>query len=739
MAIKTAAEIFGDGSGGNPQVPIDLNNPPGFNANNRGTAFGEQVTSAIKNRTPYALALNDEDLNTRLALFEVGGIDTAYDLGGAAVPGGGRQVTKDAGAIETISALSASYADDIMNAHFRANMLNDTVAGSTGFDASSLQNNSNGFVDRQRFPTFATSNTLVNLGEAALLNPGGALPTTVRLTGGGSFHNAGTTELPLGVDFVEVIGSASDDGLYFVASLGGTDPDAVLQKIDGTSPTFTSNEAITVNLHRTRIRTHDYVDIVGGPGSGVADTLRIYPNRHYDDSDEDEGAFRALSVFHRADDGTAVRAMEIDWAGRYIHSLDTSDLDAADVRNQFMGVPTTFRELASASVDAEASHVVLSSVQAAPGTRLDFLGLHALTDADHVFGGTITYKATSPTNGRVDGTSVVGGPDWGLGLYPGATVVRIASGNGQGWYFLKSIDESVPDELVLLNLDGTLPSHFPVSGTAPVQVYAPQALGRYPQMPVADIGAAAGGWEFMTPYATLASGDETDAVALALHAANRTGANNALIRGFQGEAGGGSNAKEVFRVERTGAVLASASIQAEGDVKIEGSGGEFNYNTARSKERDVPLGQAVVDTNGTAQWQHASASGVIDRLNSLDNANNCFVPLLLPVGVTLTLVEAIVQMGATRAAAGDRVQLAVKQLVQDWSSPFNQTVNDLSALQSAVDNTNKQLLPSAAMSHTVVQDAVYYVQLLSGNDGGAHQADSVFAVRAVFDDPGPRI
>jgi len=72
MSIKTAAEIFGNGAGvpGDPGwVPIDLSSPPTYSAANRGLAFGEQVTSAVKNRTTYALALNDEDLDARINVF----------------------------------------------------------------------------------------------------------------------------------------------------------------------------------------------------------------------------------------------------------------------------------------------------------------------------------------------------------------------------------------------------------------------------------------------------------------------------------------------------------------------------------------------------------------------------------------------------------------------------------------------------------------------------------------------
>lgn len=81
MPFKSAAEMFGDGGGFGPAVPYSTSNPPGTSAGNRGIQFGEQLTAAIANRTSYALAENTDDLNTRLSVFETGGLDAAYEAG----------------------------------------------------------------------------------------------------------------------------------------------------------------------------------------------------------------------------------------------------------------------------------------------------------------------------------------------------------------------------------------------------------------------------------------------------------------------------------------------------------------------------------------------------------------------------------------------------------------------------------------------------------------------------------
>lgn len=99
MAIKTKEEMFGDGGGFGPAVPFSTTAPGGHSAGNRGIAFGEQLTAAVANRTHYALALNDEDLDGRIGPFEADGLDAAYRLGALAVPGGGRDIEVDGGAV----------------------------------------------------------------------------------------------------------------------------------------------------------------------------------------------------------------------------------------------------------------------------------------------------------------------------------------------------------------------------------------------------------------------------------------------------------------------------------------------------------------------------------------------------------------------------------------------------------------------------------------------------------------
>jgi hypothetical protein len=255
MPFKTKEEMFGDGGGFGAAVPYSVTNPPGTGAGNRGTQFGEQLTAAIANRAPYALAVNDEDLNARLAAFEVGGLDAAYDNGAVGPAGGGRQINRDSGAIETLSTKVTTY-DDISNAHFRANAMGNTTRGGGGFEFVGKGRGAGGdalygFMDRRRL-ALSTGGSNFGEGVAALLNPGGAGGTQVSLNAG-SVHTAGATGLVLGFDLVEISGTAGGtyDGLYIVNTLVvGQNARCNVIHLDGTSPSFPANTAAVVDFFR---------------------------------------------------------------------------------------------------------------------------------------------------------------------------------------------------------------------------------------------------------------------------------------------------------------------------------------------------------------------------------------------------------------------------------------------------------------------------------------------------------
>jgi len=246
VAFKTKEELFGDNGANGLQADIDTAAPTGYDPDNRAVGFGEPLTSAISNRIDFALAKNDEDLDGRVTTLQTAGLDGAYDVG--------RTITKDAGAITTESALATTYADDVSNAHYRADAESDSIGGSTGFDFAgkrTVSGNTAGFLDR-RVLVYATARTdLSGPGMAATLNPGGTAATVARVTSPRFFSVGSVTDLLENYDLLEVSGAGASNGVYVISDCTLADGrDAFLTCLDGTSPSFSANTACTVTAYR---------------------------------------------------------------------------------------------------------------------------------------------------------------------------------------------------------------------------------------------------------------------------------------------------------------------------------------------------------------------------------------------------------------------------------------------------------------------------------------------------------
>lgn len=261
MAIKRSIVLFGDDGPNGPRAPIDESPGPGLGANNRALAYGEAVKSRSWNRATYALALNDDDLNDRLAVFEVGGLDAAYRLGVSDVAGGGRIIHVDGGAVEAQNALAESYTTDRANASFRARIEGASIDSGTGFDYVARAGGPAdpdpgrggwGFIDRRAL-AFAGPWTWIRPTEDGLLNPDGAGTELIAVNGVNAFFGQGQTALIPGVDLIEVLDSVYA-GLYIIASIN-SDVRASLVRLDGTQPSFTGNTLVTFRVYRPAFTT----------------------------------------------------------------------------------------------------------------------------------------------------------------------------------------------------------------------------------------------------------------------------------------------------------------------------------------------------------------------------------------------------------------------------------------------------------------------------------------------------
>jgi hypothetical protein len=723
MAIKDAAEMFGDGSAGNPQVPIDLNAPPGFNALSRGTAFGEQVTSAIKNRTPYSLVLNDEDLNTRLALFETTGLDAAYDLGTAAVPGGGRVITKDGGAVETQSALASQYADDTANTHYRANMEGDSVRGGVGFDATGLDlaagaNPWAGFMERQLVDTFVTSNTDIQDGDAIQLNPGGADADAIRVTTAlRMFHTSGVTELALGVDMIEVVGSVSDDGLYVIDALAAADTDVAVKDLSGAAASFTASDTGTLHLWRPIFRTNALEGSAYYSMKSGAPALALYPNLH-EPAGSEGGGFGLVS-YYRGADGDPDASTVIDHTGLIQQLLNSAQIRTTSgpySMNDRFGLFTS-RYLVPPSNEVEATHSVLGPYALQPDARFDFSSLHPISDGST----TLTFVAATATDGEVQGTT----SNIEQKVAHGGGLVFIT---GFGWYWVIRGNRAGTLRVDVRELDGSLPTSLPTTGTASAFFYTFQSLGRLPQIPaVYDdpvLRTGLGAVTTVTPYATLvAGGEEADACALML-ASPDTNFNQCLIRGFTRGAFGTllGRPEEVFRVNSQGEVCSRGTVYAS----------DFIVNDPVSRTKTIPLSTGLTEHFVANSWSFGAT-----RWESIVDLDGSLTFLFrLPDGATLTEIK-------IHISAGNNDTARFK-----WTLDHVETQFDTASLNINTNQFSLQEAPAAGIQ-TLTENSFsapvfdgetdyFMVRCRSGDDSVAHLNDFVYGMRVVFTDPGPR-
>jgi hypothetical protein len=761
MPFKSAAEMFGDGGGFGPAVPYSTSNPPGTSAGNRGIQFGEQLTAAIANRTSYALAENTDDLNTRLVAFETGGINGAYDNGTVGPAGGGRDVTKDAGAIETVSA-HASVAGDATrdNAHFRANALGDSAGASVGFDFTARRVGANGqsgydavagVLDR-RVLAKASGLTVLTNAVAATLNPGGALPTTVRLSAG-QFHSGGDTDLARSYDLVEISGDTAADGIYIFSNVGGLTTDAILEAIDGTTPAFPANLACTVTVYRVRLGSFGSFSnrgrlnaavVVGMPGATSA--LDVVPGRNQTDT-TDGGAERALRVMRKSNSGSTTEAAAFDFLGRLESSLERTDIIDEVDRNARLGNYMAWKTHGS----NPGVGVIVHSYDASIENRFDLMSLVPVDPAVSPAitpntGVTMAFTADSPVTGELRFNAPQDGdlPNYILGV--GMFVEISGAGTSDGLYYVAELTLAGNGGFLLRKADGTVPAHFPVGGTCTlVAVYVSSGIGRVVNFPNAQ--ALTSSPATIRAYNVLTNGPEADATALAVFSANQVDSGNrAFVRMFASSPASGDHYQEKFSIDALGEVRARGAIYTgEGSASSQGFvigttnvNAEFRYGTARTRTLLVSLhsGKSFMGVTtspaqdwflediGTYEWTALAVNGQL--YFSLND--------YLRDGMVITNVEVIAKRPTAVAGITASLRYAEPDFGTLGNNPVPTTIvaSQTGTATSAVQNIS--LAGGLGGGHTVDRDARDYFLRVQATSIG----DRLFAVRLTVTDPGPR-
>lgn len=490
MSFFSAAQLFGDNAGYGTQVPISLSNPAGYGAANRGIGFGEQLTSAIANRSHYALALNTDDLNTRLALFETGGLDASYDQGVVAVAGGGRTIIKDGGAVETISTLGVMYGDDISNAHFRANAFGDTNGGG-GFEhvfSWETINPAYGFLTRGNYVPPSTFSTIA-YSELATLNPGGIGGDLLRFTSATAYTGT-ETDLALQSDLVQISGAATaapnGNGLYYIYSLGPTAADFHLRRLDGTTPVFVSGTAVSIRIYRFSLMSP-----MRGPSFGAAlaasgldsddAVLALFSNDLNGRGTRGPGT--SIAFVSTQTTGAADISTRMSGAGQMrstLSSLLFGGFSDAEMR-QNGGLHNLFFDHSLASAGSHEVGMIFKDASDTPTSRAAVENWQRITETT-VLGIQPSINGTfAAPAGRIllpdsDGTPAA--PTgllkwtWSLAVLPGVTVIEMLTGANAGEYYLMQKvvltgtgpSDTTQDEIFVTDLDGNT-SSLPTAGS----------------------------------------------------------------------------------------------------------------------------------------------------------------------------------------------------------------------------------------------------------------------------------
>lgn len=669
MAFKSKDEIFGDDAGFGAKVPVSESNPAGTAAGNRGVQFGEQVAAGTANRPAYALAENTDDLDARVALWEASGLDAAYDLGAAAVPGGGRVITKDDGAIETRSANAAMYDEDIANAHFRADLSGDGVNGGVGLDVvgygrSGTGNHLASVLDRRAITP--SNYSILSATVAVTLNIGGADPDGLTIGAGQLRDGSSNTDLILGYDLVEVL-SGPHAGVYVILNLV-SGVACTLLNLDGTSPAFTSSTVSTArffrptmsassrygssgtHLHRSMVLSgvpgqESALDLIGGAAAGRRATSGASP----------DGTRMAARVLRRPVGGAPEVALEVDALGSVKSVVTTTGMTTVEKGySKDFGNPAFLAQQDVVAAAAEIGFAARSS-----GVMANYYGHLSAVDkiTDGVPTGTaaFTFKASNILD--------FGALDVGIEhAIPGVTLIEIVTPVGQAGVYAVASLSSGDTEIGVASLVGAALT-LPTSGAGTARLLGTAGFGRRTIIaPDGTLFSALGGQGRAT--AVIDTPGEDYSTALLLGAS--LPANQHFLRGFAVEDG---TVTETVRLAADG-TLGVKSVIADGTIQITGTTEDFEYEVARTKYIPINIMAGINVTSGG--WNIAALGAPHIRVSNGSATVRLIFDLnpYLRTGQQILGVRFIGKPGSDPGAA-QRMRVAVYRVGTDFTSPYS--------------------------------------------------------------------
>ena len=667
MTFKTKAQIFGDNGANGLQVPISASNPPGTAAANRGVGFGEGVTSAIANRTTAALAENDEDLNSRLVVLETSGLDGAYRGGAAAIPGIGRTITVDGGAVEAVG--------DPANTDVVAALLRTTLQ-STGDDIG-LDVVGPGTGILHRVPKAFSGNTVLPATPiAAVLNPAGAGSTIVEITGPNQFATGGLTELAPYQDLLIISGAGSYSGVYWITAIL---TDYRVQVAGYLAPvSFPATTAAQVRVERVAFQEQDGGVFVR-PGSASAafealmpadGTGSFFSGQRLDTAGDAAEVFAVdtYGAVKQVWDNAGLSSLEARTPGKAARRLDarTTATDGRPALLDFVEHPTvdysTLTPVGSFGCSAEVAELTLTvsnppfyfqlpaSVSLVAGTaKLEFA---LISGNKNVAQGMIAYLDMVELSGTSGGT------------YDGTYVVvekEPNTGNGR---------------ITLVRLDGTSPTFPADTATLRLKVTT-QAFGGALGLPGGSLSVTANTkrGRYLDP-AVIPTALTADVVQYLKGNALHLG--QIIVGSMETQSPEDTSNLHGFTpgcvIQTDGRILvrdlhAYSAFGGGGDVKASGvvSGGSVQASGVVSAGSYISGQQlnltAAISRVFRAPGVPASSPGW-SPLNNQAEAYDCattgsyiYFDFVIPYGVTITDVKAVVTPGAVRTGA-NRMHLA---------------------------------------------------------------------------------
>jgi hypothetical protein len=744
MAYKTAPEMFGDGGGFGPAVPYSVSNPPGTSAGNRGIQFGEQLTASIANRTHYALALNTDNLNTRLAAWETGGLDAAYRGGAAAVPGIGSAITLDGKAISTTSALAAMYGQDQSNAHWRADMSADVASVGIGFEVRGR--GLAGLLHFEQLDSLTQDSNLVGTNLPVVLNPGGASPTTVRVTGQQP-HISSASDILFDFDFL-LIDISGTKKLYVLIGTDAPNTDVRVANVDGTAPTFAANQAATAAFYRPHFGSFNGLSTRVNPrGSLFASGKRTVSRSALDviggrSTSDTTMTDIALRIMRRTSGGAPIPTLQETSLGR---SIRTSSVDGYSA--QALATPALLHGLHTKAIEPDATPANEPNYR-----TLDWdQGRSGLTPTVGAHVQVRSHKELTGLAGTFTGAQTI---QLGVSLNPfqtfilplGGCVVEVTASSNPaaiGYYLITAHNQATDsfDVIFFTAVGGGTPSFLGATVTMTVHL-------------VSDLHFQTQQYVVGDPIPLLATLSNSADYAPGQQA---TVAYRRMFRGgpivvrdadFEiwgaGSVAGPEGIKKLLSIDADSTFPANLkfanSILAGGSIASGISNGTgFRHIDATTGATATPAVQHVFGFSlaqpdyfgGALEWVlNSRTPATLGPLKSVANGSVLTIPIRMPAGSSITSIEVFIQSGAI--GRGGNPLKARAHVVNATG-----TTTQVGITASAPNDLLFHALSITGVSvSTDTQDL--FVSVIAGTDGGPHQSDQFWGVRVNWGDPGPR-